>query len=235
MIFSEKFDGEDDEDRDVAQHTPAHDPLPPIPARRRRSSVNVAAAAAAAEAAEQESVLVLNSGTVPMNAIPEIIKNTDVHLALEAIVDAGTMGPEVTRSGAEGGAAGLTGSARGGSLRRLVPSALLGAYTCWKHGRRWRLPETVVNRDVVAIDVDETALAKTKRMVLDALAEAGFNIAEVNDGKSIEERLRAKVINGYETAFYIMDIDVVLRKHKQWLELLKRVQIRYGALRHTAQ
>ena len=91
--------------------------------------------------------------------------------------------------------------------------------------------DTVINREVVSVDVDEHALAVTKRRVLDALHEAGFAITEVHDGKSIEERLRLKVANGYETAFYIMDVDTVLRKHRQWLQLLNRVKIRYGGSR----
>ena len=86
----------------------------------------------------------------------------------------------------------------------------------------------MVNRDVVGIVVDEASHAIVRRRVLDGLHEAGFDITEVSDGKSIQERLQLKVANGYETAFYIMDVDVVIRKHRQWLELLKRVQIRYG-------
>ena len=38
----------------------------------------------------QGSVLVLNSGTVPTSALPQIIE-ADVRLALEATADAGTM------------------------------------------------------------------------------------------------------------------------------------------------
>jgi hypothetical protein len=129
----------------------------------------------------------------------------------------------------------------------------------------------VVNREVVAINVDEASLAETKARVLAALAADGHDITPVHDGKTIEERLRLKVptithierqgereaqtgarsscrlawsvwpqcaykgpssrmqvANGYETAFYIMDVDVVLRKHRQWLALLNRVKIRYG-------